>query len=133
MNILMDYKKIFPIGFFLFASTSYADVYSGSVLIDSNRGPRPLTIVYKFDASNKSNIRGSVEFTRERGGPCWGPRSIDGSVIRGDEVILSAPPSPELDSLGCTTFDVVGKLDGETIRANFKVQGKPYEIVLTKQ
>ena len=118
----------------IFISTScFADTYSGIVMIDANRVPRPMSIIYKFDATNKTNLKGTVEFHRDRGGPCWANRSIDGSVIKGDEIVLSAPPSPELQSLGCNTFDIIGKFDGEKILGKFKIQGKPYEIVLNKE
>jgi hypothetical protein len=92
-----------------------------------------MTIVYKFDATNKSNLKGTVEFSRERGGPCWSTRSIDGSTITGNEIILSAPPTQDTQSLGCTTFDIVGKMDGNKILGKFGLQGKPYEVVLTKE
>jgi hypothetical protein len=39
----------------------------------------------------------------------------------------------EHESLGCGTFDVMGKFSGNKIIGNFKMQGRPYEIVLTKE
>jgi len=129
----MKIKTLIFSGLFLSSLSSLAEVYSGSVMVDSNRGPRPMSITYKFDATNKSNLKGVVEFTRDRGGPCWSSsRSIDGSIIKGDEITLSATSSSEHESLGCGTFDLVGKLEGNKIIGKFKMQGKPYEIVLTK-
>lgn len=129
----MSFKNIIFLGLALISTVCFADTYSGMVMLDTNRGPRPMSIVYKFDATNKSNLKGNVEFLRDRGGPCWASRSIDGSVINGGDVILSAPPSPELQSLGCNTFDIVGNFDGEKILGKFKIQGKTYEIVLNKE
>lgn len=127
------FRRISFIALTFLSSSCLADVYSGSFMVDSNRGPRPMSITYKFDSSNKLNLKGTVEFTRERGGPCWTTRSIDGSTIKENQVILSAPPSPDLQSLGCNTFDLIGNLDGEKILGKFKIQGKLYEIVLNKQ
>jgi len=130
----MNIKTIIFLVLCMISLSSFADVYSGTVMVDSNRGPRPMTITYKFDSANKLNLKGLVEFTRERGGPCWSSsRSIDGSVIKGDEITLSATSSAEHESLGCGTFDLIGKFEGNKIIGKFKMQGKPYEIVLTKE
>lgn len=130
----MIIKTFIFVGLLLTSLTSFADVYSGTVMYQSNRGPRPMLVTYKFDSSNKSNLKGVVEFQRENVGPCWAhPRSIDGSIIKGDTIILSAPPSLDHEALGCAIFEVVGKFEGDKIIGQFKQQGKLQEIVLSRQ
>jgi hypothetical protein len=112
-----DMKKLLVLPILLFSISCFADVYSGVFSSDRNS----ISLKYTFDASNKTNLKGTFEGTRTgKMLLCWqGIRSIDGSKIDGVDVTLIAPAPSSQDAVSCGDYKFIGKVDGNKFIGKF--------------
>ncbi|QWD68335.1 hypothetical protein AOC21_09980 [Polynucleobacter sp. VK25] len=126
----MNLKKLAVLPLLLFATFCCADEYAGLAEYD---GGKEVGLIYTFDASDKANLKGSVQFIKTKSVPCLHLRSIDGSYIEGDKIYLTSTVSPELQSIGCGPFNLIGKIDDNKIVGSFHLHGEKYPVTLTRQ
>lgn len=124
-------KKLLVLPILFFSISCFADVYTGTFQLTN----RSVVLKYSFDASNKNNLKGTLEaFRSNRMTPCWqGVRSIDGSKIDGVDVVLIAAPTSAQEAMSCKVFQFEGKAEGNKFIGKFTFGQNVKDVVLTKE
>ncbi len=126
----MKFRRIMALSLLFSVTICCADQYIGFAEYDGNK---EVELIYTFDTSDKTNLKGSVQFIKTKTIPCLHLRSIDGSYIEGDTIHLISQVSPELQSIGCGPFNLIGKIDENKIVGAFHFRGERYPVLLTRQ
>jgi hypothetical protein len=124
-------KKLLVLPTLFLSISCFADVYIGSFQFSN----RSINLKYSFDASNKSNLKGTFEANRSgRMTPCWqGTRSIEGSKIDGVDIVLIAAPNTAQEGMSCEVFEFVGKVEGNKLIGKLTFGPNVADVVLTKE
>ena len=110
------------------------EIYHGrySVRYGGPGGEMTVGLEYNIDFTNKDNLKGTLTIYRPGKHVCAGDRSINGSSLKGDEIILTATPSEAQIGFECLTIEFVGKKVGEKFIGKYTVGELVLDLTLSK-
>jgi hypothetical protein len=110
------------------------ETYHGSYSVRTGGpgGEMHVALEYNIDFTNKDNLKGTLNIHRRGKSVCSGERSINGSSLKGDEIILTATPTEAQMGLECATIEFIGKKVGEKFIGKYTSGQMVLDLTLSK-